>query len=86
MGRTKGQRKLNPDKEKVGCMVPLCTAEFCDMKRKSFCALRKYFLENQKELRRAISGIPEFNHYVYFWRDNAKGKEPENKSRGSKAS
>lgn len=75
MGKAKGHRKLNPDKEKVGCMVPICTASFCDMKRKSFCALRKYFLQNQKELRRAISGLPDLNHYVYYWRDDAKRAE-----------
>ena len=82
----KGTKKQNPDKEKVGCMVPFCTAEFCDAKRKSFCALRKYFLEHQKAVRKAVSGMEELNHYIYYWRDNASGKEPEDKSRDKEAS
>lgn len=75
-----------PDKEKVGCMVPFCTAEFCDRKRKSFCALRKYFLIQQKALRQAISGIDEFKHYVYYWRKHARKEKPVNQSQDREVS
>lgn len=59
---------MNPDKKRVGCMVPLCQEKWCNTKRKKSCALRRCFLEHQKQVRKAVSGKKELYHYVYYWR------------------
>jgi hypothetical protein len=70
----------NPDKKKVGCMVPWCTERWCTMKRKKLCALRRYFLEEQLENRRLLSKVkdPEIKKLikegVYGQKENAKQK------------
>ncbi len=60
----------NPDKNKVGCMVPLCTAKCCTREIKRRCALRRTFLTYQAELRHALRYHPEMCHYINYWRDN----------------
>jgi len=61
---------MNPDKRKVGCLVPYCAAKWCSRSRKKHCALRKYFLEYQAEVRRVLSRIPEQKKkYADYWKN-----------------
>ena len=69
---------MNPDKKKVGCLVPLCQASWCNRSRKEVCALRYYFLLNQKQQRQLLSHVFTIEHKIiiknkiYFWRRNDK--------------
>jgi hypothetical protein len=52
-------RVPNPDKARVGCLVPLCLEKWCSRKRKKLCALRRYFLEEQLENRRLLCEVKD---------------------------
>ena len=70
---------MNLDKKKVSCLVPLCVADWCNAERKKTCALRRYFLCFQKELRETIPFcLPEYHQYIYYYRrENEKKIETE---------
>lgn len=68
---------MNPHKSKTGCMVPHCEESDCNYQRKNICALRRYFLQDQKNKRRYLSqhrnlllpgSISILKKEIYFWR------------------
>jgi hypothetical protein len=68
----------NPHSQNNGCMVPICTQEWCNYIKKKICALRREFLLEQivrrKELRtRKQEYLSEeaekiLKKDIYFWR------------------
>jgi hypothetical protein len=74
---------MNPDKAKVGCVVPFCRHGWCDRKKKKLCSLRKNFLEYQKQIRAIMknyTGTEKYEKYVFYYRRKQKHKEHEDSS------
>jgi len=46
-----------------------CSHTWCDANKKKICALRKYFLEHQKQMRRELKDHPElWQEYIYYYK------------------
>jgi len=76
---------MNPHKKKIGCLVPVCMHPWCDRKKKKICALRKYFLIEQKEARAQLNKCKSgyfsrdteimIKKKIYWWRDYDKKRK-----------